>query len=94
MRSYELTIIFKPTLEAKELDKQVANIKAIVEKAGGKITSKTDAVKKALAYEIEHNKEGYYAFFAIDMDPSAVAEVDTSIKLEDAMLRYLLIHKD
>lgn len=93
MREYELTVILNPGLEGKELDAEVKAVQAILDKAGAKITSKSDPVKKALAYEIAKNKEGQYAFYAISLEPSNVAEVESKIKLQDSVIRYLLVSK-
>lgn len=94
MRTYELTVIFKPNLEAKELDKHLAAVAALVTKAGAKVKSKVDPIKKPLAYEIKKVAEGYYAFFTLEMEPAMVAPIDTSLKLEDQIIRYLLVNSD
>ena len=94
MIDYELTVVLKPTLTEKELDKEVKYFTDLVEKIGAKITKKVDPAKRNLAYAIQKFKEAYYLYFELTMKPAEVSAVEQKIKLQENFLRYLIVKKD
>jgi len=93
MRDYELTVLFRADLAEKELDKEVKNMVALLEKAGAKVTKKTDAVKKTLAYEIAKAREAAYVYCELSLEPNKLAELEAKLKLDENLLRYLLCRR-
>lgn len=93
MRDYELTVLFGADLSEKELDKQVKDLSDLLLKVGAKVKAKKDAVKKALAYEIKKQREGWYVFFEVQNEPAKTAEIDQKLRLAEKVLRYLYVSK-
>jgi len=94
MNKYELALV----LSAKIDDDARAEI---VEKAKGYITRYNGVVgqtevwgKKRLAYEIAHQREGYYYFIHFDADPTCPAELESHVRIMDNTLRYLIVRTD
>ena len=54
MKTYELLTIFKPNLDAEEVEKAVETLNKVVVDFGGKIESTDKTGRKKLAYEIEN----------------------------------------
>ncbi|MDD5147716.1 MAG: 30S ribosomal protein S6 [Candidatus Daviesbacteria bacterium] len=48
---------------------------------------------RALAYPINKQTSGYYAHFEIQADPKDAKGLDKSLKVEEDILRYLLVRK-
>lgn len=94
MRDYELTILVKPDLTEKELDKEVKGLSDFLEKNGAKIKSKKDPEKKALAYEVGKFREAWYVFAELSVEPVAVAGVEDKLKVSDNVIRHLLVRKE
>ena len=94
MREYELTVLFRADLAEKELDKEVKDLVGLLEKAGAKIAKKVDAVKKSLAYEIAKVREAYYVYCELEVDPAKLSGLGAKLKLDENLLRYLLVRKD
>lgn len=92
MRDYELTILFKPDLTEKELDKEVKLLSGLFEKNGAKIKSKKDPAKKILAYEIAKVREAFYVYFELELEGNKVAGIDEKLRLDENIIRYLFIH--
>ena len=46
---------------------------------------------RKLAYEIRKRQQGDYTFFQFRADPSAIADVDRACRLDEAVLRHLLL---
>ncbi len=91
MRDYELTVLAKGDLEEKELDKEIKALQTLLEKAGAKVKAKKDAQKRPLSYEIGRKREAYYVFMELQLEPKSVAEVENKLRLEDNLVRYLLV---
>lgn len=94
MKDYELTVLVKPMLSDKELDKEVKLLFDLLSKAGAQVSTKTDPKKQNLAYEIAKLREAYYIFMELQLKPEAVTAVDQKLKLEDSVIRYLLVRKE
>ena len=94
MRDYELTILIKPELSEKDIDKEIKSLTSILEKAGAKILRKVDAAKKNLAYEVARFREAYYAYMELSLKPEDVSGVEQKLKLQDNIVRYLLVKKE
>lgn len=44
-----------------------------------------------LSYPIKRNSKGFFAHFEIDTDPAMVKGLDKKLKVEEDILRYLLV---
>lgn len=93
IRDYELTILLKPTLSEKDADKEMKSLVAVLEKAGVTDIKKTDPEKRQLAYEIAKVTEALYAFFEFKLESDKVLVLETQLKLQDNIIRYLLVKK-
>lgn len=93
MRDYELTMMLKPTLSDKELDKEVKSLSDLLSKAGAEVSTRTDPKKQNLAYEIAGCREAYYVFMELQTKPEAVAIIDGKLKQQENIIRYLLVKK-
>lgn len=85
MRSYELTVILK-----SESAKKVADL---LKKLKAEVLGSEEPVKRTLAYPIQKLAEGYYAFYQIQIDPAVVLELDKALRLDEDIIRHLLIVK-
>lgn len=91
MNSYFLTLVLKPDLEEKER-------KTLLDSVIKKMISDVGTVEKEdlwgvreLAYQIKGQLKGYYAHYQISTDPTLVKGLDKSLKLEEDIIRYLLV---
>jgi small subunit ribosomal protein S6 len=58
---------------------------------GGSVTEVVQWGKKKLAYPIKKFLEGHYVLAKLEMEATSARELETSLKLYDEVLRYLLI---
>lgn len=93
MKNYELTVLFSGKLDEKAISKKIKDFAELLTKTGAKITAKKDAEKKDMAYEINKERSAFYAFYELELDPANVLELDNKVKLEDGVIRYLLVKK-
>jgi len=94
MRIYELTIVVSSKVNEKEKTTFLEKIKNLIEKSKGKIDSFKEWGKRTLAYPIKKEKEGVYFFWEIKIDEAKIQDLDRALKLNEAVLRYLIIKKE
>lgn len=101
MNSYYLTLVLKPDLEEKErkilLDSMVKKLVGEDPSTGsgqvGKVEKEDMWGVRDLAYPIKRQTKGYYGHFEISADPKNVKGIDKSLKVEEDVLRYLLVRR-
>lgn len=91
MRQYELVYILNPDLNEKDQKSQIAKIEKLITDLGGKVRKKEDWAKKKLAYPIKKFEEGIYLKLDLDFPEEKVSEWEQKMKLEEKIIRYLLI---
>lgn len=91
MNNYYLTLVLKAGLEEKQrkvfLD---AMVKKLVGE-DGKVDKEDLWGEKALAYPIKRQTQGYIALFEVTADPKNAKGIDKLLKVEEDVLRYLLV---
>ena len=91
MRPYEVMIILDPTLEEADLREQVDRSTEIIRSGGGTPGRVDRWGKRRLAYEINHQREGYYVLVEATAEPEAMATLDRALHLSDEVLRHKVI---
>ena len=94
MNKYELCVVVNAKLEEEERTAVIDKCKAYIERFGGTITDVDDWGKKKLAYEINHEKEGFYSFIHFDAEPTAPAEIENRVRILDNVIRFLCVRQD
>ena len=90
---YETLFIVNPTLGEEEIAAVVEKFKALVE-ANGTVTKVEDWGKRRMAYAIEDLHEGYYTLIEFESAPAFPAELDRKFKINDSIMRSIIITKD
>lgn len=93
MDTYELTFILRGDLSEKERDDGISQVRKWVEEGKGKVVSSDLWGKKSLAYRIKKFLEGIYVFMRLDLGAKEVAQLSGKLRLEENVIRYLLVKK-
>jgi len=91
MRNYELVIVLDGKASAAKKKSVSELIGKVVKLFKGKITSEEDWGVKDLAYEIKNSVSGAYLIYKLELEPGSVKQLSEKLKLEDDIIRYLLI---
>lgn len=91
MRKYELMSIFKPNLDAEEVDKLIEKINSVITEFGGKVESVDKAGRKKLAYDIQNFRDGFFATTILELPADKVAEFKRQLRLNDNILRTMFL---
>ena len=94
MFDYELTLILDPDLSSEDQKKLIEKIKKIIEDTKGKVEKTNDWGKKELAYPIKKKTMGFYFLWEIKADSQQIDKIDKKLKIEEGVLRYLILRKE
>lgn len=91
MKNYELMTIFKPNLDAEEVDKSIEKISSTIVEFGGNVVSTDKSGRKKLAYEIQNFRDGFFATMVLALPADKVAEFKRQLRLNDNILRTMFM---
>ena len=90
LNPYELLLIITPDHDENEAEALTNQVKGIIE-GGGTLLKVDPWGKKRLAYPIRKRSEGYYVLYIFECAPSFVAELNQSLHVIEAILRYMVV---
>ncbi len=91
MPIYESIFIVNANITDEEIANVIKKMQDVVTKQGGEMLKFEDWGKKKLAYEIKKQKRGHYAFFQFKSAPAAVAELERTYKMTDAVIKFITV---
>jgi len=97
MRDYELTIVIRILPSDEEVNQAIDQVIQTIELGENGVVKSVDRKlfgRRRLAYEIDGQREGHYVFIKADIQPEHLPELETELKLADAVLRYLLVREE
>ncbi|HRE47479.1 MAG TPA: 30S ribosomal protein S6 [Aggregatilineales bacterium] len=94
MRPYELTFIIAPDVDEQGITAIVDQVKGWITAANGTHTKTDTWGRRRLEYPIARFNEGYYVFLNFDSEPAALTELDRNLRLEQKVIRHLVIRAD
>ncbi len=93
MNSYYLTLVLNSGLEEKERKTLLDSMVKKLVGEEGKVEKEDLWGEKALAYPLKKQTKGYFAHFEIQADPKNAKGLDKTLRVEEDILRYLLVRK-
>lgn len=93
MNSYYLTLVLKPEMDEKERKTLLDSMVKKLVGEDGKVEKEDLWGARDLAYPIKRQAKGFYAHYQIQADPKNAKGLDKTLKLEEDVLRYLLIKR-
>jgi len=94
VRKYEVIFIVKPLEEEEATNAVIEKFSKLIVDNGGTIDKEDRWGKKRLAYEIKDCTDGYYCLLYITCEPACVAEVDRVMKLNDSLLKHMIVKSE
>lgn len=92
MRDYEVVYIFDPALERPAIEQKLERFHQVITAAGkGEITAVDHWGKRSLAYPVKKHESGYYVVVRFRADPSNLDELHRVVKLDESVLRHLVV---
>jgi small subunit ribosomal protein S6 len=94
VRSYECAVVFYPNLGDDGVKTGAAKYAQVIADGGGELTRLETWGKRRLAYEIDHQQEGYYLFYKFRGDKPVLDELGRQLKIDESVLRHLVIRDE
>lgn len=94
MQKYELTLFLDGKATPAKKKSVREDVEKIVSTFKGKVGTVEDWGEKTLAYNIGKSESGNFLFFPLELDPQEVKSMATKLKLEEQIVRFLLIRKE
>ncbi len=94
MPLYEHVFISRQDLSTAQAESLVEHFSTVLADNGGSVTESEYWGVKTMAYKINKNRKGHYAFLKTDAPSSAVQEMERLMRLHDDVMRILTIRVD
>ncbi|MEZ4520274.1 MAG: 30S ribosomal protein S6 [Thermomicrobiales bacterium] len=95
-RKYEMMIVVAPTVTEDD-STVVERVTGLIEAQDGTIESFTHDSPwghRRLAYPIQNFRDAFYVLYYFNIAPRAIAELDRELRLDDAIIRHLIVKFD
>ena len=90
-RQYEAVYIFDSALEETAINEKLSRFNNLIQQPGAEAPQVSHWGKRTLAYPIKRHETGYYVVAKFETEPTALPEFERAIKLDDGVLRYLVV---
>ena len=94
MPLYEHVFISRQDLSNTQAEGLIEHFSTVIADNGGKIVEHEYWGVKTMAYKINKNRKGHYAFLKSDAPSAAVQEMERLMRLHDDVMRILTIKVD
>ncbi|MBY6065816.1 30S ribosomal protein S6 [Leisingera aquaemixtae] len=94
MPLYEHVMIARQDLSNSQAEGLIEHFGAVLSDNGGKLVDQEYWGVKTMAYKINKNRKGHYAFLKTDAPSAAVQEMERLMRLHDDVMRVLTIKVD
>lgn len=94
MPLYEHVMIARQDLSNTQAESLIEHFSTVVADNGGKIVDSEYWGVKTMAYKINKNRKGHYAFLRSDAPVPAIQEMERLMRLHEDVMRVLTIKVD
>ena len=94
MPLYEHVFISRQDLSNTQAESLVEHFSAVITDNDGKVVDSEYWGVKTMAYKINKNRKGHYAFLRTDAPAAAVQEMERLMRLHEDVMRVLTIKVD
>ena len=91
MRLYEVVYIFDAVMDETSINEKLERFHELITGDEGEVSAVDHWGNRQLAYPIDKKKTGYYVVAQVTGDPDALPEFERILKLDEMLLRYLVV---
>jgi len=91
MRKYEIMYILRSNLEQEAIKAEVEAAKNIITSNNSKVLDVKEWGLRELAYEIEHNRKGYYVVMNVEATKEAINEFNRIAGYSEKIIRHIVV---
>ena len=95
-RKYEIVYIFDSALEDTQINERLTRFHELLKtpEFPEPVTDLSHWGRRTLAYPVSGKEQGYYVVSQFETDGSSLPEFERAIKLDDGVLRHLVVIND
>ena len=86
--------LVQPGADEERLGSISERIQQAITSAGGKIDKINVLGRRRLAYRVDRFRDGIYTVVDFQLDPQQAREIERTIKLQEDILRHLVVRRD
>jgi len=90
-RDYEVTFVVRPQTEEEGLKNVIEKVRGWISADQGQVIKVDQWGRRRLAYPIEKQREGFYVYMQVQLDPASVKTLERNLQLSEDILRYLIV---
>lgn len=94
LRPYEVVYIFDSTLDDAAISAKLDHFHSLIATPGAEAPTLNLWGKRTMAYPIKKRDTGNYVVANFDTDPTLLPEFERALKLDDGVLRFLVVLND
>lgn len=94
MKAYELLFFVAPTISDEDRVAVMKRIETTIAEGAGKVDNVDEWGKRKLAYGINGLTDGDYTLVNFHADPQNVAELDRVLRINDAVVRHMIVKRE
>ena len=91
MHAYEAVYIFDSQIAEDQIGEKLERYHQQLSTTGGEVTTVEHWGRRQLAYPIRKRTNGYYVVAQFQADPPSLPEFERLLKLDEELLRYLVV---
>ena len=94
MKAYELLYFVAPSIDEESRLVVMKRIETALAEGNGVVDNVDNWGKRKLAYEINGLTDGDYTLVNFHADPQNVAELDRVLRINDAVVRHMIVKRE
>jgi small subunit ribosomal protein S6 len=91
MAEYELTFVIQPDADQEQQEALRQRVVDYITDAGGELLGTLEWGRRRLAFPIRNYTAGFYVTLRIRLAPSAIDDLQRMLRLNEDVLRYLVL---
>lgn len=95
LKNYETVYIFDSALDEEAINGKLERYHGLLtQRTGAEVSALDHWGRRPLAYAIQDRDNGYYVVAHFSTDPDALPEYERTMRLDEDLLRYLVVIND
>ncbi|MFH0805152.1 MAG: 30S ribosomal protein S6 [Patescibacteria group bacterium] len=90
---YEMLLLRSGKLSEQDLAATFRKVVSVISADGGAVTIQEHWGSRKLAYDIRHERTGFYDLLEFDLESAGLKKFDAALRLMPEVLRFLIIKK-